>query len=92
MDGYWVGKLLFEANSDVTGRLVEAFRDDPDAVIARYPMSEGAARAVRDRDLRAIYELGVHPLLVRMGSHALYGPMSTPDYRDAIAGAVPRAY
>ena len=92
MDGYWLGKLFFEANRDPEHALVKEFGADPEAVIARYPLSERAAQALRDRDLRAIYECGVHPLLVRMGSNVLFGPVSTPEYRDALSGAVQVEY
>ena len=92
MDGYWVGKLLFDANRDPEQALVEEFNASPEAVIARYPLSPRAAQALRDRDLRAIYELGVHPLLVRMGSMALFGRIGTPEYRDALEGAVQAEY
>ena len=90
MDGYWVGKLLFEASGDP--ELMKEFQGDPDAVIARYPLSERAAQALRDRDRGTIYGLGVHPLLVRMGCHVLFGPIGTPEYRDALSGVVPVDY
>ena len=48
--------------------------------------------AVRNKDLRAIYEMNVHPLLCRMGYMALWGRISTPDYRAALDGAVPVEY
>jgi len=92
MDGYWLGKLLFDANSDREQKLSKAFRADPDAVLARYPLSPRAAAAVREGNLRAIFEFGVHPLLVRMGYLSLFGPISTPDYRKALAGAVQAEY
>lgn len=88
MDGYQIGKLFFAACSDPTRRVVNAFKEDPAAVVAEYGISGDSAQAVLDHDLRAVYESGVHPLLVRMGANALYGPMPTSDYRDALEGAV----
>lgn len=87
-EGYLIGKLFFAATSGDDGRLVAAFREDPAAVVAEFGLSDAASRAVLDHDLRTIYESGVHPLLVRMGANALYGPMPTPDYRAALTGAV----
>ena len=92
MDGYWLGKLLFDANRDREQVLANEFRADPEAVIARYALPPRAAEAVRNGDLRAMYELGVHPLLVRMGYMSLFGRISTPDYRAALDGAVPVDY
>ena len=90
MDGYWLGKLLFDANGDM--ELIKQFQDDPEAVIARYPLSAPAAQALRDRDRGAIYGFGVHPLLVRMGCHMLFGPIGTPEYVEALSGVVPADY
>ena len=82
MDGYQLGKLLFDANSKPSRRLGERLANEPEAVIAEYQLSERAAAAVRDKDLRAMYEMNVHPLLVRMGYMALFGRISAADERS----------
>ena len=92
MDGYRLGKLLFDANRDREKKLAGEFKANPDAVIGRYGLSPRAAQAVRSGDLRAMFEYGVHPLLVRMGYMSLFGPISTPDYRKALSGAVQNEY
>lgn len=92
MDGYRIGKLLFDANSKPQLKLGERVAADAEAVIAEYRLSDKEAAAVRNKDLRAIYEMNVHPLLCRMGYMALWGRISTPDYRAALDGAVPVEY
>jgi hypothetical protein len=92
MDGYWLGKMFFEACSDPAQVLVNAFKADPATAVDRFPMSARSRQAVLDRDLRTIYEAGLHPLLVRMGANALYGPMPQAAYREALAGAVQVEY
>jgi hypothetical protein len=57
-------------------------------VLDQYELTEAERRYLLDGDVRAIYEAGVPPLLVRMGVNALMGPMDTATYRQAIAGAV----
>ncbi len=92
MDGYRLGKLLFDANSKPQLKLGERVAADVEAVIAEYRLSEKEAAALRGKDLRAIYEMNVHPLLTRMGYMALWGRISTVDYRAALEGAVPVEY
>lgn len=92
MDGYWLGKMFFEACSDPSQELVKAFRADPEAAVDRFRMSARSRQAVLDHDLRTIYEAGLHPLLVRMGANVLYGPMPQAAYREALAGVVQVEY
>ena len=92
MDGYWLGKMFFEACSDPSQELVKAFKADPEAAVDRFRMSARSRQAVLDHDLRTIYEAGLHPLLVRMGANVLYGPMPQAAYREVLAGAVQVEY
>jgi hypothetical protein len=83
-----LGRLLFDAWRDREGRLVSRYRVDPVPVLAEYRLSEDERRYLLNGDVRAIYETGVPPLLVRMGVSALLGGMDTPTYKRAISGAV----
>jgi hypothetical protein len=87
MSRYALGKLFFDVNRDRTFALAQRFQADPEGVLAEYDLSEAERAAVRSGDVRAVYEAGVSPLLVRMGARALFGPMSSEDYRAALAGA-----
>jgi len=88
MSRYTLGKLFFDANSDRQMRLVQRFHADPEAVMEEYGLSEREKQAMRDKDIRAVYEAGVHPVLVRMGGLALLGLRDVNLYREALLGAV----
>lgn len=88
MSRYEVGRLLFDACRDRTMRLSSRFREDPESVLDDYRLSDAERQYLLNRDIRAIYELGVPPLLVRMGVNSLMGGIDTPTYKRVIAGAV----
>jgi hypothetical protein len=88
MSRYEVGRLFFDACRDRDMKLVLAYSEDPEAVLAHYDLTEAERRQVLSKDIRAIYESGVPPLLVRMGVNAFMPGTSTPAYKDMIAGAV----
>lgn len=87
MSTYGLGRLFFDANRDRTMALVQRFQADPDGVLAEYDLTEAEREAVLAGDVRAVYEAGVEPLLVRMGAMILFGMRSTADYKAAIVGA-----
>jgi hypothetical protein len=88
MSRYELGRLFFDACRDRDMVLVSKYREDPESVLDGYRLSEAERRSVLNGDIRAIYEAGVPPLLVRMGAMAIVGRTDTPTYRRAIAGAV----
>jgi len=88
MSRYELGRLLFHVCRDRDRSLVTRYREDPESVLQGYDLSEAERRYLRDGDIRAIYEAGVPPLLVRMGLNGLLGPVDAATYRGAIAGAV----
>lgn len=87
MSRYELGRLLFDASNDAAS-VADEYRADAEAVMARYRLSDDERRMLRDRDIRAIYECGVPPLLVRTGGIRLLGVRSLAAYRAALAGAV----
>jgi hypothetical protein len=87
MSSYALGRLFFDANRDRDLVLVKRYQEDPESVLAEYDLTEAEREAVRNRDIRTIYEEGLHPLLVRIGGLALLGVRDIDEYRAAIAGA-----
>jgi len=62
MGAYEVGKLFFDMRRDE--RLAEEFRTNLDAVMERYGFTEEEKHAVRKKDMKFLYRLGVNPYLV----------------------------
>lgn len=89
MSRYELGRLLFDVSRD-DNPLAAEYLASPDAVLARYALTDDERRMLRERDIRAIYEAGVPPLLVRTGGIRLLGVRSLAAYREALAGAVQR--
>jgi len=88
MSRFELGRLFFDAGRDRQMKLVSQYREDPDSVLAGYELNDAERDYLRNKDVRAIYEAGVPPLLVRMGVMYLMGGMDTPSYKNAISGAV----
>ena len=88
MSRYELGRLIYDACRDREMTLASRFREDPVSVLDEYGLSDAERRFLLDGDVRAIYEAGVPPLLVRMGVNTLLGGMDTPTYKRVIAGAV----
>lgn len=53
--------------------LREQFEADEDAVLARYDMSDAERTAIRDRDFRALHDLGLHPYLLSQLARLVFG-------------------
>lgn len=62
MGAYEVGKLLFDMKHDE--RLAKEFRANREEVMERYAFSEEEKDAIRKKDARFLYTLGVNPYLV----------------------------
>jgi hypothetical protein len=82
MSLYQLQKLLYQVNRDPAQR--ERYRQDPAAFLKGYELTEREAAAVSKVDVRALYTLGVHPLLLRPFS--LLHRVSNEDYAKALAG------
>jgi hypothetical protein len=80
MSTYALSKLLREVNRDPATR--ERFFKDAAAVAAGYDLTEEERRAVLDRDVSALYRLGVHGLILR--PFTLLYQLPEPDYLSAI--------
>jgi hypothetical protein len=77
---YGVSKFLFTFNTDPALR--ERFKADPDAVLASYPLNDGERAAVRTYDFKALYDMGIHPLLLSALANGSGIPI--PKYLETI--------
>ncbi|HWO42489.1 MAG TPA: aromatic ring-opening dioxygenase subunit LigA [Candidatus Eisenbacteria bacterium] len=82
MSLYQLQKLIYQVNRDRAAR--ERYREDPAAFARDYELTDEERRAVLDLDIRALYTLGVHPLLLR--PFTLLHRVSNDDYAKALAG------
>lgn len=82
MSLYQLQKLLYHVNRDPERR--ENYRRDPAAFVKRYDLTEEEAKAALEIDVRALYTLGVHSLLLR--PFTLLHRVSNEDYAKALKG------
>jgi hypothetical protein len=79
---YQLQKLIYHVNRDETRR--ERYRQNPAEFIKGYELTEREATAALNVDVRALYLLGVHSLLLR--PFTLLHKVSNEDYAKALAG------
>ncbi|MGE5302531.1 MAG: hypothetical protein ACM3TN_04335 [Alphaproteobacteria bacterium] len=82
MSLYHVQKLMYDVNRNPERR--EEYRKDKAAFAARYDLTAEEKDAVARLDVRRLYQLGVHPLLLR--PFTLLHQISNEDYAKALAG------
>jgi hypothetical protein len=82
MSLYQLQKLIYHINRDPVGR--QRYRQDPAAFIAEYDLTGQERNAAINVDVRALYQLGVHPLLLR--PFTLLHKVSNEAYALALAG------
>jgi len=82
MSLYQLQKLIYHVNRDSAQR--ERFRQDPAAFVKNYELSDDEAQAALDVDVRALYSMGVHSLLLR--PFTLMHKVSNEDYAKALKG------
>jgi hypothetical protein len=73
---YQVQKLLFHVNRDRQGRA--RFLAEREALVEEYALTDDERRAVLEPDFHALYQMGVHSLL--LGPLAATLGLSFPDY------------
>jgi Aromatic-ring-opening dioxygenase LigAB, LigA subunit len=79
---YQLQKFLYHVNRDSAQR--QRYREDPAAFIKNYELSEAEAKAALEIDVRALYALGVHSLLLR--PFTLLHKISNEGYAKALKG------
>ena len=82
MSLYQLQKLLYHVNRDPSHR--EGFRQDPAEFIRGYDLTEEEKSAALNVDVRKLYVLGVHSLLLR--PFTLLHKVSNEDYAKALVG------
>jgi len=82
MSLYQLQKLIFEVNRNPERR--EEYRKDVAAFAARYDLTTEEKDAITKFDIRALYQRGVHSLLLR--PFTLLHRVSNEDYAKALAG------
>ncbi len=82
MSLYQLQKLIYHVNRDEAQR--ERYRQNPAEFIKGYDLTEQEAAAALNVDVRALYTLGVHSLLLR--PFTLIHKVSNEDYAKALAG------
>ena len=84
MSLYQVQKLIYHVNRDAERR--EHYRQDADAFSKKYDLTAEESAAVLKVDVRALYTMGVHSLLLR--PFTLLHKVSNEDYAKALKGLV----
>lgn len=82
MSLYQLQKLIYHVNRDPAQR--ERYRKDPAAFVKSYELTEEESKAALSVDLRTLYCMGVHSLLLRPFS--LLHKVSNEDYVKALKG------
>ena len=82
MSLYQLQKLLYHVNRDAAQR--ERYRQNPASFIERYELTEEEAKATRNVDVRALYTMGVHSLLLK--PFTLLNKVSNEDYAKSLKG------
>lgn len=85
MSAYGVGKLFFEIGRNP--QLIQQFQQDPDSVMERYDLTEEEKAALRNKDMRYLYKIGVNPYQL-IGAVRLLGVPMGKFFED-IADAGP---
>ena len=84
MSLYQVQKLIYHVNRDPERR--ERYRQDATAFVKGYDLTEQEGAAILNVDVRALYAMGVHSLLLR--PFTLLNKVSNEDYAKALKGLV----
>lgn len=80
MSRYQLQKLCRAVNRDPAART--RYMDDRTAFVADFELDDAEKRAVLDLDIDALYDLGVHPLLLR--PFTIINGVSQDDYIAAL--------
>jgi hypothetical protein len=84
MSLYQVQKLIYHVNRDYEQR--EHYRQDARAFTSKYDLTEQERSAILNVDVRELYAMGVHSLLLR--PFTLLNKVSNEDYAKALKGLV----
>lgn len=82
MSLYQVQKLVQAVNRDPSSR--EKFLESREALADEFDLTDAERAALVGLEIHALYEMGVHPLLLR--PFTIIHGVSEPDYLKAIRG------
>lgn len=82
MSLYQLQKLIYHVNRDSAQR--ERYRHDAAAFVKGYELSEQESAAILNADIRTLYMMGVHSLLLK--PFTLLNKISNEDYAKALKG------
>jgi len=82
MSLYQLQKLIYHVNRDAERR--EQYRHDAESFTKKYDLTEGERSAILNIDVRTLYTMGVHSLLLR--PFTLLNKVSNEDYAKALKG------
>lgn len=83
MTRYATSRVMWEITRDRD--LAERFRADPAAVLAGRDLDDAEHTALAAQDVRALFELGIHPFVVYHFALRLAGGMSMAFMQDYLA-------
>ena len=92
MNLYGVGRLFYEIRNP---ELQQKYRENPEAVWDKYGLDAEDRQIIRDKNTKAYFDAGLHPILLIGGARALGMPAITlnvnerPRYVDNLAGLPP---
>lgn len=90
MSVHAVEKVFWEFGNDPAR--IAAFRADPQAYLAAYPLTPGECDAIARQDLKALADQGVSTLLTMMVWPLFHGPEGMPfDYLKHMQGSQAQA-
>jgi len=84
MSLYQLQKLIYHVNRDAERR--ERYRQNAAAFVKGYELTEREKAAILNVDVRELYAMGVHSLLLR--PFTLLNKVSNEDYAKALKGLV----
>ena len=82
MSLYQLQKLMYDVNRNAERK--GEYRKDPSSFASRYDLTSEEREAILSLDIRTLYTLGVHPLLLR--PFTLLHRVSAEDYAKSLAG------
>ncbi len=80
MSAFGVQKFIFHLKKD--RELQRRFREEADAALSAFPISQVECQALKDGDLATLYRLSVHPLL--LAPYARFMGISRPEYQETL--------
>ena len=82
MSLYQLQKLIHHVNREPDHR--ERYKKDSATFVSNYELTDEEKGAILEMDIRKLYTLGVHPLLLR--PFTLAHGVSAEDYANALVG------